>query len=159
MFSAVHYYYTGTWVSRTGFWNAILVCMFDSVKGVWELKFCLISPLNSQWLYMIFWNWAEPISHVYKWFILTQGGEEIAEMAVSWENFIRKMVYEKCLMKEKDRQVEKRSQGEFGRGQRAWYCRSGRHVMGWDEWNRLARTETSVELSKGLQWSGVWHEP
>lgn len=73
-------------------------------------------------------------------------------MAVSWENFIRKMVYEKCLMKEKDRQVEKRSQGEFGRGQRAWYCRSGCHVMGWDEWNRLARTETSVELSKGLQW-------
>lgn len=46
--------------------------------------------------------------------------EEIAEMVVPWENFKRKMVYEKCLMKEKDRQVEKRGQGEFGREQRAW---------------------------------------
>ena len=66
---------------------------------------------------------------------MTQGAEEIAEMVVSWENFIRKMVYEKCLMKKKDRQVEKRGQGEFGRKQRAWYCRSGCYVMGWDEWN------------------------
>lgn len=35
-------------------------------------------------------------------------------MVVSWENFVRKMVYEKCLMKEKDRQVEKTGR-EFGR--------------------------------------------
>lgn len=34
--------------------------------------------------------------------------EEIAEMVVLWESFMRKIIYKKCLMKEKDRQVERR---------------------------------------------------
>lgn len=40
--------------------------------------------------------------------------EKIAEMVVPWESFMQKMIYERCLMKEKDRQVERRSRGMGG---------------------------------------------
>lgn len=42
--------------------------------------------------------------------------EAIAEMVVPWKRFIIKMIYEKSLMKEKDRQVERRGLGKIWRG-------------------------------------------
>lgn len=47
-------------------------------------------------------------SHLHK-------AEEISEMVVPWESFIRKMIYEECSMKEKERQVERRGQREVWR--------------------------------------------
>ena len=49
------------------------------------------------------------MAHIYP------GAEEIAEMVVLWESLVRKMIYEKCLRKEEDRQVKRRGQREVWR--------------------------------------------
>ena len=50
--------------------------------------------------------------------------EEIAEMVVPWESFKRKMIYEKCSMKEKDR-WRGEARGKFGEKQRLSIARTG----------------------------------